>query len=135
MCIDVLGILLKRCIFRRLKLQAVCEFLKTQPDSLPRMLRLIFQLLMTGKSLRVTHASMFHCHEITGIIKCLLLQHLLAFTGQLPNLFPVSSLLLGLILLQQNEYLELKQRMIDQQIESKRSQYVIALLVSPKRLK
>ncbi|KAL8448465.1 hypothetical protein Emed_003799 [Eimeria media] len=68
---------------------AVRAFLEAQPGSLPRMLQLIFQLLMTG---------------------------------QLPNLFAISGVLLGLILLQENEYLKLKQQIIDQQIESKRAQ-------------
>ncbi|KAL8437804.1 hypothetical protein ACSSS7_000685 [Eimeria intestinalis] len=68
---------------------AVRAFLEAQPGSLPRMLQLIFQLLMTG---------------------------------QLPNLFAISGVLLGLILLQENEYLKLKQQIIDQQIECKRAQ-------------
>lgn len=68
---------------------AVRAFLEAQPGSLPRMLQLIFQLLMTG---------------------------------QLPNLFAISGVLLGLILLQENEYMKLKQQIIDQQIECKRPQ-------------
>ncbi|CDJ66296.1 exportin 7, putative [Eimeria necatrix] len=69
--------------------EAVRAFLEAQPGSLPRMLQLIFQLLMTG---------------------------------QLPNLFSISGVLLGLILLQENEYLKLKQQIIEQQIECKRPQ-------------
>lgn len=42
--------------------------------------------------------------------------------GQLPNLFAISGVLLGLILLQENEYMKLKQQIIDQQIECKRAQ-------------